>query len=161
MLCVLSLYIIGGTYSLKSTLYDKFFEKLFMAILFTFTEFLPEMCWVEIVVVVYWGSNPGLTSNKSTYYSLDYGDNINYNTITNYILIIYELRTELHTSVSGGNQSHNSHANSLAHFPLDWQGTLFLYGHDKASKWKGLGKNSFILPGKVSIYRNSEIMDYI
>ena len=32
MLCVLILYIIGGIYSLKSTLNDRFFEKLFMAI---------------------------------------------------------------------------------------------------------------------------------
>ena len=32
MLCVLILYISGGTYCLKSTSNDKFFEKLFMAI---------------------------------------------------------------------------------------------------------------------------------
>ena len=35
MLCVLILYISGGTYSLKSIPNDRFFEKLFMAILFT------------------------------------------------------------------------------------------------------------------------------
>ena len=35
MLCVLIFYVSGGTYSLKSTPKDKFFEKLFMAILFT------------------------------------------------------------------------------------------------------------------------------
>ena len=35
MLCVLILYISGGTYGLKSTPNDKFFEKLFVAILFT------------------------------------------------------------------------------------------------------------------------------
>ena len=34
MLSVLILYISGGTYSLNSTPNDKFFEKLFMAILF-------------------------------------------------------------------------------------------------------------------------------
>ena len=34
MLCVLILYISGGTYSLKTTSNDRFFEKLFMAILF-------------------------------------------------------------------------------------------------------------------------------
>ena len=34
VVCVLILYISGGTYSLKSTLNDRFFEKLFMAILF-------------------------------------------------------------------------------------------------------------------------------
>ena len=39
MLCVLILYIIGGTYSLKSTPNDRFFEKLFMAILFTHSVF--------------------------------------------------------------------------------------------------------------------------
>ena len=35
MLCVLILYVSSGTYSLKSTLNDRFCEKLFMAILFT------------------------------------------------------------------------------------------------------------------------------
>ena len=34
LLCVLILYISGGTYSLKSTPNDRFFEKLFIAILF-------------------------------------------------------------------------------------------------------------------------------
>ena len=55
---------------------------------------------------------------------------INYNTITNYSLIIYELSKFDHvlgvvsqTSVSGGNRTHNPHANSLAHYPLDFQGT--------------------------------------
>ena len=56
---------------------------------------------------------------------------INYNTITNYILIIYELSNfdhllgvESQTRVSGRNQTHDPHANSLAHYPLDYQGTL-------------------------------------
>ena len=46
---------------------------------------------------------------------------INYNTITNYILIIYELSNFVHvlgvmsqTRVSGGNRTHDPHANSLA-----------------------------------------------
>ena len=55
---------------------------------------------------------------------------INYNTITNYNVIIYELRNFDHvlgvvsqTRVSGGNRTHNPQANSLAHYPLDYQGT--------------------------------------
>ena len=55
---------------------------------------------------------------------------INYNTITNYILIIYELSNIDHllgvvsqTRVSGGNRTHGPHTNSLAHYPLDYQGT--------------------------------------
>ena len=46
---------------------------------------------------------------------------INYNTITNYILIIFELSNFNHmlgvvsqTRVSGGNRTHDPHANSLA-----------------------------------------------
>ena len=39
MLCVLILYISGGTYSLKSAPNDRFFEKLFMAILFSLRVF--------------------------------------------------------------------------------------------------------------------------
>ena len=31
------------------------------------------------------------------------------------------------TRVSGGNRTHNPHANSLAHHPLDYQGTVFIY----------------------------------
>ena len=41
MLCALILYISGGTYSLKSTPNDRFFEKLFIAIMLTF-RVLPE-----------------------------------------------------------------------------------------------------------------------
>ena len=37
-----------GTYSLKSTPNDRFFEKLFMAIFICNPEFLPEICWDEI-----------------------------------------------------------------------------------------------------------------
>ena len=53
-----------------------------------------------------------------------------YNKITNYILIIYELSNFDHllgvvsqTRVSGGIRTHNPHANSLVHYPLDYQGT--------------------------------------
>ena len=57
---------------------------------------------------------------------------INYNTITKYILIIYELSNFDHllgvvsqTRVSDGNRTHDPHTNSLAHYPLDYQGTQF------------------------------------
>ena len=56
---------------------------------------------------------------------------INYNKITNYILIIYKLSNLDHvlgivsqTRVSGGNQTHDPHANSLIHYPLDYHSTL-------------------------------------
>ena len=49
-----------------------------------------------------------------------------YNTITNYILIIYELSNFEHvlgvvlqTRVFVGNRNHDPHANSLAHYLLD------------------------------------------
>ena len=55
---------------------------------------------------------------------------INYNTITNYILTIYELSNLDHTlgvvsqtRVSGVNRTHDPHANILAYYPLDYQGT--------------------------------------
>ena len=55
----------------------------------------------------------------------------NYNTITNYILIIYELSNLDHVlvvvseiRVSGGNRTHVHHANNQAHYPLDYQGTF-------------------------------------
>ena len=56
---------------------------------------------------------------------------INYNTIRNYILITYELSNFDHvlgivsqTRFSGANRNHDPHADSLAHYPLDYQGTL-------------------------------------
>ena len=59
---------------------------------------------------------------------------INYNTITNYILIIYELRIFeyvlgvmsqiLVSGVSVGNRTDDPHANSLAQYLLDYQGIL-------------------------------------
>ena len=47
------------------------------------------------------------------------------NTNTNYILIIYELSNFdlVQIRVSGDNRTHESHANSLAHYPQDYQGT--------------------------------------
>ena len=80
MLCVLVLYISGETYSLRSTLNDGFFEKLFMAVLIFSQSFCqksaekksPQKCFLFWCLV--WGSNPGFTSNKPTHYLLDYGD---------------------------------------------------------------------------------------
>ena len=53
----------------------------------------------------------------------------NSNTITNYILIIYEQSNLDHvvglvaqTRVSSGNRADDHHANSLAHLPLSYQG---------------------------------------
>ena len=84
----------------------------------------------------------GFSSNKPTHYLLDHGKMfnllliknttkfiylfINYNTTTNYIIIIYELSNFDHLlgvvsqiRVSGGNRTHDPHTNSLAHYPLD------------------------------------------
>ena len=56
---------------------------------------------------------------------------INYNTITNYILIVYEpnnldnvFGVVSQIRVSGGYWTHDPHANSLAHYPLDDQSAL-------------------------------------
>ena len=55
---------------------------------------------------------------------------INYNIITNYIIIIYKLSNFDHvlgvvsqTRVYGGNRTHDPHANSLSHHPLDYEST--------------------------------------
>ena len=83
MLCVLILYISGVTYSLKSTPNDKFFEKLFMAILFTLRVFCqksaewksPTIYCLYFVLMSGLGfENPGFTSNKPTHYLLDRDD---------------------------------------------------------------------------------------
>ena len=57
---------------------------------------------------------------------------INYNTITNYIIILYEMSNFDHvigvvsqTRVSRGNRTHDFRAISLAHYPLDYQCTHF------------------------------------
>ena len=55
---------------------------------------------------------------------------LQYNTIRNYILIIYELSNfdylpgvVSQTRVSGGNRNHEPHTNILAHYLLDYRGT--------------------------------------
>ena len=65
---VLILYIIGGTYCLKSTPNDRFFEKLFHDRFYLLSEFLPEICWEEIAEEIL-----GFSSNKPTHYLLDHG----------------------------------------------------------------------------------------
>ena len=65
--------ISGETYNLNSTLNDKFFEKLFMAILFAL-----RVSARNTFCIWFWclacGSNPGFTINKPTHDLLDYGD---------------------------------------------------------------------------------------
>ena len=79
MLCVLILYISDGTYSLKSTRYDRYFEKLFMTILFTLRVFGRNLLRGNrrnriLFWCLTWYSNPGFSSNKPTHYLLDHGD---------------------------------------------------------------------------------------
>ena len=50
---------------------------------------------------------------------------INYKATTNYILILHGLVTQ--TRVPGGNRINTPHANSLAHYRLDNQGTHILF----------------------------------
>ena len=61
MLCVFISYIIGGTFSLKPIPKDKFFEKLFTAILFTLRNLknLWEEIAEEILFVFYFDISPG------------------------------------------------------------------------------------------------------
>ena len=74
MLCVFILYGSGRTYSLKSTPNFRFFEKLFMAILFTLRIFVCNLLRgnhrINIFCILFWclawGSNPGFSSNKPT-----------------------------------------------------------------------------------------------
>ena len=74
MMCLLILCMSGGNYSLKSTPNDRFFKKIFMAILICSQSFLPENCREEIskeiLLVFYFG----FMSNKPIHYLLDYGD---------------------------------------------------------------------------------------
>ena len=83
----------GGIYSLKSTPNDKFFEKLFIAILFTFTVFARNLLrgkrWKNISFFIFgfdaWLAirTWALRLNKPTHYLLDYGDwqqSFNFNT---------------------------------------------------------------------------------
>ena len=72
MLCVLILY----------SEWQIFFEKLFMAILFTLRVFARNLLkgnrrrntFCIYFLCLARGSNPDITSNKRTHYSLDYGD---------------------------------------------------------------------------------------
>ena len=48
MLCVLILYVSGGTYGLKSTPNDRIFWETFHGSFNLLSEFLPEICWEEI-----------------------------------------------------------------------------------------------------------------
>ena len=82
MLCVLILYISSGTYCLKSTTNDRFFEKLFMVIWFTLRVFARNLLrgnhrrntFCILFWCLAWDSNLGFTSNKPTHYLVDYGD---------------------------------------------------------------------------------------
>ena len=82
MLCVLILYKTGGTYSLKSPPNERFFEKLFMAILFTLRTFARNLLggnrrrntFSILFWCLAWGSNTGFTSNEPSQYLLDYGE---------------------------------------------------------------------------------------
>ena len=78
---------------------------------------------------------------------------INYNAITNYILIIYELSNLDHVDhgvmsqirISDGNRNHDPHANSLAHYPLDYQGTKFYKLFQiNVGNFNGIGGSSVI-----------------
>ena len=53
MLCALILYESGGTYSLKSTSNNKFFEKNFRGNFYLLSEFLPEICWKDIAEEIF------------------------------------------------------------------------------------------------------------
>ena len=81
MLCVLILYISGGTYSLKVIPNDRFFEKLFMANFYLLSEFLPEICWEEIteeILFVFcfdvWPGTQTLAFHLISLHLLDHGD---------------------------------------------------------------------------------------
>ena len=52
MLCVLILYVSGGTYSLKSAPNNRFFVKLNMAILFTFRVFARNLLAVDCITIL-------------------------------------------------------------------------------------------------------------
>ena len=63
MLCVLIIYINGGTYSLKSPLYKRFLKNFFMAIIIYSQNFRQKPAWRELLKVircwrcVVWGLN--------------------------------------------------------------------------------------------------------
>ena len=92
MLRALILFISGGTYSLKTTPNDRFFEKLFMAVFITLRVFARNLLrgnrrrsnfWIFFRRIS-WGSNPGFTSYKSPHYLLDYS-------ITQILIVTYTI----------------------------------------------------------------------
>ena len=85
MLCVLILYISGGTHSLTSIPNDRFLEKLIMAIFIYSQSFCQKSAERKSMKKYFsyiearpdikaWGSNPDYSSNKPTHYLLDHGD---------------------------------------------------------------------------------------
>ena len=82
---MLILYISGGSHCLKSTPNDRFFEKLFTAILFTLRVFATNLlggnrrrnAFRISFWCLAWDSNPCFSSNKPTHYLLDH-DNISF-----------------------------------------------------------------------------------
>ena len=78
MLCALILYMSGETYSLKSTTNDRFFDKLFMAILFTLRVFCQKSAERKSLKKYFFYfvlmSNLGLEPGLYVLYLLDYGD---------------------------------------------------------------------------------------
>ena len=84
VVCVI-LYISGGRdlqFKVDSERQTFFFEKLYMAILFTLKVFSRNLLrgnrqrntFCILFWCLAWGSNPGFTSNKPTHYLLDYGE---------------------------------------------------------------------------------------
>ena len=55
MLCVLILYMSGGTYNLKSIPNNRFLTN-FSWQFYLLSEFLPEICWEEVAEVDVWAS---------------------------------------------------------------------------------------------------------
>ena len=81
MLCVLILCISGGTYSLKSTPNDRFFEKLFIVILFTLRVSARNLLrgnrrrnnFHILFWCLAWISKTAFSYNKPTHYLLNHG----------------------------------------------------------------------------------------
>ena len=88
MLYALILYVSSGTYSLTSSPKDSFF-KTFSWQVYLLSQFLPEICWEEIVQELFFIFHfvdgwPGIRTqaNKPTHYILDHGDIL----VTNFIV---------------------------------------------------------------------------
>ena len=71
MLCVLILYISGGTYKFKVDSELQIFWEIFHG---SVERKSPKKYFLYFVWRLAWGSNLGFTSNKPTNYLLDYGD---------------------------------------------------------------------------------------